>query len=262
MSFSLYSLLEARKFSHLPQLLQEIITEDLDRRDMFQEKFLDYDEKDRWIAIRSAMDTCLGKGMFQERAFYHVLFLQEIRGEEVDEEWEEMIEENCEENDTFKVEFGTQTEPIAIQTEEPQQEVVVPMCNDSEPPTKTYLRGRKYGTASDKYRCWCCRMNLASDGSLHNHYKSKLHIKGLRKWATVMRSKVLLEDKVIVRVRNALNDPDLSWEMEAEEDIDFAFNNIETYLERNQADNPITDIFLRRKTKQGSGSIVWKAVML
>lgn len=264
MSFSLYALLEAQKFSQLPKMLQDIITDNQERQDDFQERFLDYDEKDRWVCIRSAMDTCLERGLYQERAFYHVLFQQEVRDEKIDDEWEAMIMENCEEEEVQKVNFGTQTEPIAIQTEEPKQEVVVPTYNDAEP--RKYKTGRKYNNPNSDFRCSCCKLNLASDGSYHNHFKSKLHAKGVRKMLGAMREKVLVGDKVIVNVRNKATDPDLSWEIEEDNDIEFAFGNIEKYLEKGQQENPIVDLFLRRKHTQvlstGQERITWKAILI
>lgn len=264
MSFSLYSLMEARKFNQLPQTLQDIITKDEERQDMFQEKFLDYDDKDRWICIRSAMDTCLERALYQERAFYHVLFLQEVRGETIDDDWIEMIENDCDEKDIQKMNCGTQTEPIAIQTDEPMQVVEVPTTiNLNEEPRKRKTR-QKYACSSE-YRCSCCKLNLASDGSLHNHYKSKLHTKGVRKMLSILRGKVLVGDKFIVNARHAGHDPDLSWEIEEEEDIDYCFGQMEKYLDKGHEENPITDVFLRRakRTATSTGErITWSAVMI
>lgn len=257
--FSLYQLLESRKFSQLPRLLQEVITDDEERRDMFQEKFLDYDDKDRWVCIKSAMDTCLEKALFQERAFYHVLFLQEVRGETVDDEWTDMIMDQCEDDE--KVCASTQTEPIAIQTEEPAQEVNVP-TTDVEPP-KRRIR-RKYNCADFTYRCSCCKVNLASDGALHNHYKSRLHTKGVKKMLVALREIVKIEDKLIVDVRNKAFDPELSWEISDQEELDGVMNDVEKYIEKGHDKNPITDLYLRRPFKRvlasGEERITWTPV--
>lgn len=260
MSFSLYALLEAKKFSQLPKMLQDIITDNQERQDDFQERFLDYDEKDRWVCIKSAMTTCLERGMFQERAFYHVLFQQEVRDETIDDDWEDMIMENCEEHDTQQVNCGTQTEPIAIQTEEPAQEVSVPTVE----PVERQVR-KKYNHDST-YRCACCHLNLSSTGAIHNHYKSKLHTKGVRKMLTAMRERVLVGDKMIVNVRNKARDPDLSWEIEDDIELDETFKAVEKYLEKGHDENPITDIFLRRKNTQvlstGQERITWKPIII
>ena len=261
MSFSLYALLEAQKFSQLPQMLQDIITDNEERRDDFQERFLDYDDKDRWSCIKSAMNTCLERGLYQERAFYHVLFQQEVRDEKIDDEWESMIMESCEEEETQKVNAGVQTEPIAIQVEEPKQEVVIPMVEQPERNVR-----RKYRNTDTSYRCSCCHLNLASSGAIHNHYKSKLHTKGVRKMLSAIRERVQVEDKMIVKVRHDAFDPDLSWEIEEDNDIEFAFGNIEKYLEKGHDENPITDIYLRRKHTQilstGQERITWKAILI
>ena len=257
--FSLYQLLESRKFSQLPRLLQEVITEDEERRDMFQEKFLDYDDKDRWVSIKAAMDTCLEKGLFQERAFYHVLFLQEVRGETVDDEWETMIMDQCEDDE--KVTISTQTEPIAIQTEETAQEVTMP-TTDVEPP-KRRIR-RKYNNSDFTYRCSCCKVNLASDGALHNHYKSTLHTKGVKKMLTAVRERVQVGDKLIVEVRNKAFDPELSWEMSDQEELDAVMDDVEKYIEKGHDKNPITDLYLRRPNKRvlanGEERITWTPI--
>ena len=258
--FSLYQLLESTKFSQLPRLLQEVITEDEERRDMFQEKFLDYEEKDRWVSIRSAMDTCRDRGLFQERAFYHVLFLQEVRGETVDDEWADMIMEQCEDDE--KVNVSTQTEPIAIQTEA-AQEVNVPTV-DFEPP-KRRIR-HKYNNPDFTYRCSCCKVNLASDGALHNHYKATLHTKGVKKMLTAVRERVQIGDKLIVDVRNKAFDPDLSWEISDQEELDQVMKDVERYLdiEKGHAKNPITDLYLRRPNKRilstGEERITWTPI--
>lgn len=265
MTFPLYALMESRKFKDLPKILQAIITDDDERQEMFQEKFLDYDEKDRWTCIRSAMETCLDKALYQERAFYHVLFLQEVRGETIDDGWQEMIENDCEENDVQKMNCGTQTEPIAIQTDEPVQSVEVPTTiNLNEEPRKRKLR-QKY-TGCNEYRCSCCKLNLASDGSLHNHFKSKVHTKGVRKMLSILREKVLVGDKFIVKVRNAARDPDLSWEIENEEELEDTFKSVEKYLDKGHEENPITDVFLRRAKRvmlsTGQERITWNPVMI
>lgn len=263
MSFSFYSLLEAKKFSQLPQILQDIITDDMERRDMFQEKFLDYDEKDRWSAIRSAMSTCLEKGLFQERAFYHVLFLQEVRGEVVDDKWEEMIEENCEEVEIQYTNCGTQTEEPST-TEEAKQEVSVPMLMPDEPPKRKH--SRRYCSTNSTYGCFSCRLNLSSDGSLHNHYKSKLHIKGLRKRIGLIRENVKLGDKVIVDIRSKADDPELSCEIDEDDDVSWTFAEVEKYFEKRHAENPITHIALHRSHSltraNGDVHIRWSLVIM
>lgn len=255
--------MEARKFKDLPALLREVITDDVERMDMFQEKFLDYDDKDRWSAIRSAMDTCLERGLHQERAFYHVLFLQEIRGEEIDDGWQDMIEGECEDKEVYKMNCGTQTEPIGIQTDEPKQEVCIPMTTPSVPRGKM----KKRYTSESGYKCSCCRMNLASDGSLHNHYKSNLHLKKVRKMMLGMRDAGMIGDKMIVRVRKeGDDDPGLSRDIQQQEDFEDWITEMEQHMSNKKGwDNcPIVDMFIRRSMKQvlstGMERITWKVV--
>jgi len=245
----------------LPKLLQEVITDDEERQDMFQEKFLDYDDKDRWVSIKSAMDTCLERQMNYERAFYHVLFLQEVRGETIDDDWAERIMDECYDNE--KVPASTQTEPIAIQTEEPAQEVTVP-TTDAEPPMRVVRR--KYNCAGSTYRCFCCKLNLASDGALHNHYKSKLHTKGVKNMLVALCKIAKIEDKLIVEVRNKAFDPELSLEISDQEDIDVFMKDVERYLdiEKGHDKNPITTLYARRSYKTmlstGQEKITWTTV--
>lgn len=265
MSFPLYLLLEAQKISQLPKMLQGILNEKANGNEWFQEKFLDLEEKDRWVCIKDTMNTCLENGLHQERAFYLVMYRQEIRGETIDEDIVYRIEDDCEENDIQKVNCGTQTEPIAIQTEEVKQEVQVPTIMPDEPPARK--NSRRYCTMDGEFFCFTCRLNLASSGSLHNHYHSKLHSKSLKKRLDVMRTKVQIGDKVIVDVRNKGRDPDLSWEITDEEEIEETFKPIEKYLMGDtQQDNPITHTCLRRPVKKtklsGQEYIYWTTVDL
>lgn len=265
MSFPLYALMEANKIAQLPKMLQQILKDKANGEIWFQEKFLDLDEKDRWVCIKDTMNTCLEHGLFQERAFYLVMYRQEIRGEEIDDDVVYLIEDDCEENEVQKATCATQTEPIAIQTEEePKQEVVIPMMDEEK--NRAPRKRQKYMACSE-FRCFCCKVNLASDGSYHNHFKSKFHIKGIRKMIDAMRKRVLKGDKLIVKVRNASRDPDLGWEIEdEEEDVKYAFGEVEKYLEKGQLDNPITDIFLSRARRTtlstGQERITWSAVII
>ena len=262
MSFPLILLIDAYKLKDFPKLLQEVIGDNDERLEMFQEKYIDLDEKDRWSCLRAAVKTCSERGIYEERGFYHVLFLQEVRGEEIDDQWEDMITEDCEEHEKDCRAISTQTDPVEI--EEPKQEVVVPTVIPEDPPRPK--NSRRYYCSDMTYYCYSCRLNLASDGSMHNHFKSKLHGKNLKKRCDLIRHAFKLDDKIIVDVRNKGRDPDLSWHVEEEEDLEKTLKDIEKYIDEKNKENPITHISLRRAFKKikanGSEEINWNNVKI
>lgn len=264
----MFQLIDAYKVKDLPKLMQDIIGDNDVLYDKVQERYLDLDEKDRWNCLRSAMKTYIEHDMLYERAYYHILLLQEICGEEIDEGKVEIINEDCEENEIEYRHKGVQTEPIAIQTEEePKQEVVVPVAPvviPPEPPLRT--NSRKYYNASGDHKCFVCQLGLASDGSLHNHFKSKLHAKCLNKKIELIRQAIQPRDKVIVEVRNNGSNPELSFWNIKDIDLNAYFGDIQKYITEQNKNNPITHIQLKREhvweAKDGTKQSSWKIVQL
>lgn len=236
--FSLYQLMEAQRFKDLPSLLREIVGDDEERKDEVTERFLELNDKDRWIFIQDVMNTCLERAMVQERAFYHVFFQQGVRGVDIDDELGYAIEEDCEEKEVQMVNCGTQTDPISI-----EKKVTQPTTDK---PKKTLKK--RYTSDYTQYHCSVCNLNLASDGSLYNHYESSRHTKCLRERIEGIRSKAQLNDKIFVDFRTGAGAPDLTWVCETQEEIDGVLRDTEKYMndEKKYKTNPITRLALTR----------------
>ena len=241
--FSLYQLFEAQSFRDLPVLLRDIVGDDEERKDQVTERFLDLNDKDRWVFLQDVMATCIDRALYQERAFYHVFFQQGVHGHDIDDTWEEMIVEDCENNETFKVNFATQTDAVNVSDE--VQIVTIPTTNDQKP--KKTLKTR-YTSSYTTHNCSVCNLNLASDGSLYNHYESTRHRKCLREKVQAIRSKAQLGDKIFVDFRTGANAPELTWECETQKDIDDTLLDTEKYLndEKKSKANPIVRLSLTR----------------
>lgn len=241
--FTLFQLFEAQSFKELPALLREIVGDDEERRDDVTERFLELNDKDRWAFLQDIMKTCLKKGLDQERAFYHVFFQQGVRGFDIDETWEEMIQEDCDEH--FTVAYGTQTDPVSFG--EASQSVSIPMTTDNTPKPKKTHRTR-YTASYCTYHCAVCGLNLASDGSLHNHYESTRHLKSLKQRLEAIRRLIKIDDKVFVDFRTGANAPELTWHCETQEDIEDTLRGVEKYLndEKKCKINPIRRLTLCR----------------
>jgi hypothetical protein len=237
--FSLYQLFEAQSFKDLPSLLREIVGNDEDRRDEVTERFLDLNDKDRWVFLQDVMATCLEHQLNEERAFYHVFFQQGVRGNDIDDDWVSTIVDDCEENET--IHCGTQTDPVAVT--EQVQTVNVPT---TEKPKKTHKT--RYTTDCDSYKCKVCDLHLASDGSLHNHYESSRHRKCLIQNLERLRMKVQVEDKVFTDFRTGANAPEFTWECETQKEIDDLMRDIQAYLDddKKYRTNPIKSVSLTR----------------
>lgn len=255
-------LITASRIKDLPPLLLDIIGI---RTQLFTERFLDLDEKDRWSCMHAVVKTCEDHGFYTDRAFFHVLLLQEVQGEEIDDKWEEMIMEDDEEN--YPVNAGTQTETcdMHVQAELDVQpmEVEVPVVVEKQ--TETIVedrpkqivyhqtRGRpKVSKREGSFECEFCKQKFSTIGSLYNHHYSKIHTKKVRACLEQMIPAVQDGDKISCWTTrhsfNTLPDEDLSTKEADEGWIEYLLDYI-----KKEDSKPITFLHMCRSVKDDTG---------
>lgn len=256
--FPLFSLLQSQKFKDLPVMFREMFGSNEEMKDQITERYLDLDDKDRWSCLQRVMETCTEKGFYQERGFYHVLMRQEILGEEIDDDWEERITDECENYDNDKYE---EQQKALKEVEKLKQQIEELKTN--RPVAVEVETTRKVGrpttrAVSTAYPCEVCGVHLASDGAMRNHFKSKKHKHVVAKKINWVKENLVEGYKMCVNTANQKHNPGLTMVNPDETHLDWI-------LRHNEEDaNAITWIAYcepRVYVSEGTGRITqsWKS---